>query len=391
MTYQNFLIAAALVECRRADDERVRRARFRYRLQAEEYFKRERKIPRVALLLPSDAPFQQLYMCGSDPSLITLTGLDHAAFSYVLQRFSVLYTKYSPYSVDGKIRKLALTQRGRPRSMSSDQCLGLCLAWTRTRGSMAILSLLFGVTGSVVSLFLRFGRRILLRVLVKDPKASVTLPTDEELIAFRHDFQARHSLLGDVWAVADGLKLPLQQSGDEVLQNMYYNGWTHGHYVTNVLVFSPDGIVRACALNAPGALHDSTVSEYGGVYEKLEQVYERCGGKVLVDSAFSRGNYEFLIKSSQTHLVDADTAEGVTLGKQATSARQAAEWGMRALQGSFPRLKDIFKWETNGERKLMLRTCILLFNLRTRLVGLNQILTVYRPHLHPVANNFAYQ
>ena len=35
--------------------------------------------------------------------------------------------------------------------------------------------------------------------------------------------------------------------------------------------------------------------------------------------------------------------------------RQASEWGMRSLQGSFPRLKDRFAcYEERGDRKLML-------------------------------------
>lgn len=353
----------------------------------EDYMRRVRKIPRRALLDPNAAPFQRLFTSGNDSSLITLTGLNHNSFNYVLEKFHILYTKFSPYSTHGKIRKLSETQRGRPRLMTSAQCLGLTLAWTRTRGSMAILSLLFGATGSVVSLFLRFGRRILLRVLVRDSQAAVTLPTEEQVDQFRKEFENRHSLLGDIWAVADGLKLRLQASSDTYMQNMHYNGWTHGHYVTNVLVFSPDGVIRACALNAPGALHDSTVAEYGGVYQKLQSIFDRTGGKVLVDSAFSRANNDFLIKSSQTHLVDASDSHGLLQGRQATSARQAAEWGMRALQGSFPRLQDVFPWETRGERKLVLRTCILLFNLRTNLVGINQILNVYTPHLSDTANH----
>lgn len=128
-----------------------------------------------------------------------------------------------------------------------------------------VLSLLFGVTGSVCSLFLRFGRRILLRVLSKDKRAKIQMPTDTEIQQFKSAFSTKYSMLEDVYAVADGLNLRLEQSGDCVIQNMFYNGWTHDHYVGNVFVFAPNGVIICCA---PGAMHDSTIAEWGKVYAK---------------------------------------------------------------------------------------------------------------------------
>jgi len=71
--------------------------------------------------------------------------------------------------------------------------------------------------------------------LNKEPKAAVTMPSDEEIKAFQDSITARYSTLENVYAVADRLKLYLQQSGDAVRQNMFYNGWTDDHYVGNVL------------------------------------------------------------------------------------------------------------------------------------------------------------
>ncbi|EGZ08678.1 hypothetical protein PHYSODRAFT_305597 [Phytophthora sojae] len=50
---------------------------------------------------------------------------------------------------------------------------------------------------------------------------------------------------------------------------------THGHYVSNVLVFTPNGVIVMCAINAPGAMHDSLIAEWGGVYAKLEDVFKQ--------------------------------------------------------------------------------------------------------------------
>lgn len=79
-------------------------------------------------------------------------------------------------------------------------------------------------------------------------------------------------------------------------------------------------------------MHDSTISEWGNVYSKLKGIHDRTGGLCVVDSAFSKGFYPFLIKSSQDMPVTGDFGN-VLLNRQATSPRQASEWSMRALQG----------------------------------------------------------
>lgn len=65
--------------------------------------------------------------------------------------------------------------------------------------------------------------------------------------------------------------------------------------------------------------------------------------------------------------------------RQLVSCRQAAEWGMRTLQGSFGRLRlplDIGKPEARLE---LLEVCVRLQNLRTNLVGINQIRNTFEP------------
>lgn len=334
--------------------------------------------------------FAVLFGSGCERSMITLTGFDHRGFRHLLSKFSTLYTSFSPYSIDGTIRLLPIAskRRGRPRSMTPTQSLALFLAWYRTRGSLMQLCLTFGITASVASLYIRFARRLVLKVLAGDELAKVRMPTENEIEAYKETFSRKYSLLGDVYCVADGLKLHLEQSKDFIIQNMYYNGWTHDHYVGNVIVFAPSGLIIACAYNAPGSFHDSLIAEWGNVYEKLEKWYDETGGRCVVDSAFAKGTYPFLIKSAQDPLLAGDDVTSVIRFQQATSARQASEWGMRAFQGSFPRMKDRFVYEEKGERKLMLLSTILLFNLRTRLVGINQILNSYMPHLGVEANLF---
>lgn len=328
--------------------------------------RRDRRISRVALMKPTMSAFETLFGSGYDRSLITLTGFDHNSFRYIHESFSEIYSSYSPYSDEGNIRiiKQTSTRQGKPRSLTSQQCLAITLTWYRTRGSVMVLCIIFGVSASVCSLFLRFGRRLLLEVLQSDVNAGVKMPTDEEIGMFQESFLAKYSSLGEIYAVADGLKLYLQQSGDVIIQNMFYNGWTHDHYISNVFVFAPHAVVIACAINAPGSIHDSIVAEGGRVYEKLEEVLNRTGGTCVVDSAFSRGHYPFLVKSSQD-MPATNNYDVVLTSKQASSARQAAEWGMRAFQGSFPRNKDRLVYEQRGERTLIIHLLVPLFNVRS--------------------------
>ena len=127
-------------------------------------------------------------------------------------------------------------------------------------------------------------------------------------------------------------------------------------------------------------MHDSELAAFGRVYDKLHLLYERNGGKCVMDSAFcARGN-DFVIKSIQNYH-SAKNADEFMMLTEATSMRQAAEWGMRALQGSFPRLKCRIVYEEKGERQLIIESIVLLYNWRANTVGINQIRTTFMPYL----------
>ncbi len=81
--------------------------------------------------------------------------------------------------------------------------------------------------------------------------------------SFKEAFSARRPLLTDSWATMDGLKLFLQQSGNAIIQEHYYNGWMHNHYVTSVFCFFPDGTIPIAFFNVLGLVHGSQVADYG--------------------------------------------------------------------------------------------------------------------------------
>ena len=319
--------------------------------------------------------------------MITLTGFDCASFASLCEIFAPVFDAYTPFVPSGTscFENEKIKNKGRPRNIRPEDCLGLVLAWTRTRGSLMALQLIFGMTYSNLDDYLLFAKRILLKVLVNDPRAAVQIPSSEKIEEYKAMVRSRHTFLPDVWCTMDGLKLTLEQSGDAIIQERFYNGWTHDHYVSSVLCFCPDGTIPIAYINVPGSVHDSQIADYGNIYDKLESVYERDGAQCTVDSAFSNITREYLIKSSQDLIHIRDYYKR-NVARDATSMRQSAEWGMRAFQSSMPRMKDRMKFEVRGERKVTLTMMILIYNLRARMVGINQLQSFYTASLNRDAN-----
>jgi hypothetical protein len=328
-----------------------------------------------------DSPFYYLLHSGCRQSMITVTGFDYRSFYSLLQVFSPFFFNASPYSLDEERR---LNRTGRPRKIDAVTCLGLVLVWTRSQGGLVFLQPIFGLTYSCLALWLRFGIRVLQNALRRHPLARVSSPTVDEVREYQRIVTVVYPRLGEVWGTCDGLNLRFERSILQRIQRMFYNGWLHGHFVSNVFVFAVDGTIRICGLNAPGSMHDSTIADYTGVYDKLERVFELTGGKVIVDSAFKLRNNPYLIRTTQTL---ARTRDGILFQCDAVKLRQSAEWGMRSFQASFPRLRDRIRYEERGERLETMRMFVYLYNFRTNLVGCNQIRSTFAPWLEAQADN----
>ena len=202
--------------------------------------------------------------------------------------------------------------------MDAEGCLGLVLCWSQTRGAEWSLAVAFGLTGTRVSVYLRFWMRILLAILKADPKSEVRMPDAAKISLFKEAIAAKHSLLVDCYCMVDGLKLYLQQAGDSVIQNCFYNGWKHNHFVTNIFALALNGSIIACTSNAPGTWHDSTLAHWGSMYSKLQKCWEDHHEKVLMDSAFASNMYNFNIQSSQNVPI-MEGHQAMLLGQQAMS------------------------------------------------------------------------
>ena len=56
---------------------------------------------------------------------------------------------------------------------------------------------------------------------------------------------------------------------------------------------------------------------------------------------------------------------------------EPSEWGIRLIQGSFPKLEDKMPYEDFDERKFVLNLVVLLYNFQTHNIGIYQILDTF--------------
>ncbi|CCO36546.1 hypothetical protein BN14_10685 [Rhizoctonia solani AG-1 IB] len=177
---------------------------------------------------------------------------------------------------------------------------------------------------------------------------------------YSEKISACHPSIAGAFGFLDGLSLPVSTSSNPEIEQATYNGWLHLHRITNVIVFALDGCILSARINAPGSWHNAPDTAFPRTSEEL-------AGKIktpLKDRA-ALGNDP----------VQAD--EQLAYSNTITSARQPAEWGMRALQGAYGRLRMPLDITNPIGRWVLLDTCFRLHNLRTRLIGINQIRSVY--------------
>ena len=73
------------------------------------------------------------------------------------------------------------------------------------------------------------------------------------------------------------------------MQNNFYNDWAYGHHILAVLVFYPDGTIPIACFNIPLSVDNSTMTDFGNIYAKLEKVYNKpLEGKCTIDLVSAR-------------------------------------------------------------------------------------------------------
>jgi hypothetical protein len=324
--------------------------------------------------------WQFMYAGGNDRAFITTMGFDTTAFHLLLKPFKRIWdTTPIPR---GDLHPESSQIRLSKRSLDAAGALGLVLHYLNSTMADYTLQQIFGLTPAVCSRYRNFGMKILLQTLCEIPEGSLAWPKKKEIERFAKLIRTRHPLLTHGFGFVDGLHLPIAKSQSLEVENAYYNGWCSSHFTSNLFAFAPDGTIIHATVNAPGSWHDSAIST--NLYtELIDNTPE--GYYLIADTAFTTTRADLAPKLRTPPKKDfvryscdprAAMLE-IKFYEQLVSARQAAEWGMQCLQGSFGRLKMPMPADDAQFRQLLIMLCARLHNARARIVGINQIRTVY--------------
>jgi hypothetical protein len=143
------------------------------------------------------------------------------------------------------------------------------------------------------------------------------------------------------------------------------------------------GVIISAVLNAPGSWHDSHVAH--PIFHQLLMKVPN-GYFLVADTGFPcgtasiAGKIQAPVKEGEYIPEDPyEQEEFLWWNRQLLSYRQSAEWGNCMLQGSFGRLRVPLDINAECDRQELLELCCRLHNIRTELVGINQIRNVYMP------------
>lgn len=334
------------------------------------------KLTRSGILRPKFSPWQHLLINGDEQSFLEVTGFDRVSFMRLEQ---LLF----PLDDENIIRK------GPGRPLSFDKCgqLGLYLLFLNSTMKTKHLCLIFGIVPSSASVYINKMMKLVAKKLSGNSAAKIKFPDQQKMAEYAAMVAVREPAVTNVIGFVDGVSIPVQCSDNEEQQNAAYNGYHHDTMCNNVLAFAPNGKVIYACINYPGSWHDSQVSA-----SLIDVVIRKIGNySFCVDQGFPRSG-ELFDKfvgpiSTKRRAQLAPALRDLILQRHAlyVSLRQASEWGMRALQDTFARLKSRLT-SNKQKRQLIIYTILLLHNFRTEYVGLNQIALVFNQHYEQLIN-----
>jgi len=322
--------------------------------------------------------------------IVTINITKHLLTTQILPLFETARAQVnggSPY-------RATRSNRGRRPQLLSIDILGLALYYLKSRDPIYKMCPFFGLVPSSAYVWLDFALEVLKKVVTYDNNKDfeVRWPTPAEMRESAGLLERNRqygSVLKGVFGILDGARMPCATHGQPLLENAYWEGFTQGHEVTNLFVWNFRGEIIHAAINFPGSWHDSKVAHASGLYHpKLSDAVTPRGFAILGDSAFPSRTSILQGKIVRSRKVNEIPRAGTVtetayraaidllLDRAMPSERQSAEWGVRAIKGPFKRLTVPLPCDAYKRLRIIL-LCAHIYNYRTRLVGLNQIRTVY--------------
>ncbi len=325
----------------------------------------KRNLLRCSIVMPDQSAWGHLYENADSHSFTLMTGLSRDVFQMLMDTLS----SGSTWSIH---------RTGRPHSLSPSAELGLFLFYIGSTMTLKHLCLIFGTTPAVCSRSLKKMLKAIPCALRRHQFAKVEFPDERKMVEWAQMIERREPMATDVIGFMDGLSLHSECNSDTYEQNAMYNGYHSDTMVNNVFAYGADGKVFLCGLNFPGSCHDGSITA-----NLLPIIIEKIGSfKICIDQGFPRsGDADGILvgpysQRSAARLSPILRPYLLKLSNAYVSLRQASEWGMRGLQGSFPRFKRRLPGNKK-KRKYIIQSIVFIHNFRTHLMGCNQIKTVF--------------
>ena len=196
------------------------------------------------------------------------------------------------------------------------------------------------------------------------------------------------SVLSGIFSVLNGGRMPCSACTDENLQNAHWESFTQCHEVMNLFVRNLFGKIIYAAVNFPGCWHDSKLAVGSGLYtprlaDETPASFVVLGDSVSVECASTARKSSKSTKINEPGSASADVPHSAWIAavdalveRAMHSERQSAEWGVRAVNGPFACMKVSHPADAYA-RSRIITICAHMNSFRARLVGFNQIRSVY--------------
>ena len=327
-----------------------------------------------ALQQPQDGGWYKLYMCGSDANLINQIGIERSAFDELISVFARHYAVSSGFG-----------RPGRPHRIHDKHAvLGLLLSYYCGTQEMKTICIQFGVPPATASRTLHKAELALQQALQELPDASIRWPTHQEQAMWAEWVAKREPLVVKKFAFIDGKNYRVLAPTAVEAQNAMYNGWLHATLVTGTICFGADGCIIWGKHNCPGSWNDGETSRRFREL-LLDATYTLHDHGVLSDSAFpvSGALYDKIVTPLKKGDLDralrngsASEARLIAVNNAVISIRQAAEWGMGAVEKVYRRLLLPLSFDPHIRQRRM-GNIHRLYNFRVRRTQISQIRNVF--------------
>jgi hypothetical protein len=191
-----------------------------------------------AQLLPDphcNTPWQLLYESQNDCAFITTMGIDAPTFEFILTSgFASQWYEKPVTCSDINLHGIPCLNQCSPNAGGA---LGLILHYLNSTMQETSLQQIFTLVPATVSRYLTSGLPILLQTLCSMTDARIQWPWGPDFERCSALVIARHPRLQGA-----RLKLPVQTSEDDEIENATYNGWLSEHFISSVITFLAEGM-----------------------------------------------------------------------------------------------------------------------------------------------------